>query len=387
MKKEEKIPNRMSRRQWLSRTGCALGGTVMGGYFAKSFASSAPGDQAPPAPVRMMYNENPYGPSEMAQKAMVKAFEEANLYTFSSGDAVVELREIIAQQVGLTPDHILISAGSTEILRVAGLITALEPGEIISPHPTYLTLLRYAESMDVPIHRVPLDENFGFDLEAMREKMSDRVKLIYLCNPNNPTGAITPHDRLRPFCEEMSEKALIYVDEAYHEYVSDPRYRSMVELVKEGFNVLVSRTASKIHGLAGLRVGFGISNPRLIKLLRARITGTNNIIGLRAAIASYSDGSFQADCRKKNDEAKRIVCRFFKEKGRRFVPSHTNFVFFHTGQPIEKFQKDMEKEGIIVGRPFPPYLDWCRLSMARPEQMDIFIEKAQNVLKMTGLPS
>ena len=374
------MSNTMTRRQWLSRTGCTLGGAAMAGYMGTSLSFCAPENLEPSSPIRMMYNENHYGPSETARKAMLEAFNEANLYSFSSGDAVVSLKEILAQQVGLTPDHILISAGSTEILRVTGLMTALEEGEVVSPHPTYLTLLRYAESMDVPIHRVPLDDNLGFDLEAMKNRMSDKVKLFYICNPNNPTGAITPYERLRPFCEEMSQSALVFVDEAYHEYVSDPRYRSMVELVREGRNVLVSRTSSKIHGMAGLRIGFGIANPPLIKLLRARLTGTNNIIGLRAAAASYSDPDFQDSCRRKNHEAKEIVCDFFQKTGRRYIPSHTNFVFFHTGQPIDQFQEAMENQGIYVGRPFPPYLDWCRLSMARPEQMEIFTETFQRVI-------
>jgi histidinol-phosphate aminotransferase len=374
------MSNTMTRRQWLSRTGCTLGGAAMAGYMGTGLASWATEQPASSTPIRMMYNENPYGPSEIARQAMIKAFEEANLYSFSSGDAVDKIKEILAQQVGLTPDHILISAGSTEILRVTGLITSLEGGEIISPYPTYLTLLRYAESMSVPIHHVPLDENFGFDLAAMKKKMSEKVKLIYLCNPNNPTGVITPYDQFRPFCEEMSKRTLVFIDEAYHEYVSDPQYRSMVELVREGHNVLVSRTASKIHGMAGLRIGFGIANPQLIKLLRARITGTNNIIGLRAAITSYSDQDFQSSCRQKNNKAKQIVYRLFQQTGRRYIPSHTNFVFFHTGRPIENFQEAMEKEGILVGRPFPPYLDWCRLSMAKPEEMEVFAEKFQRVL-------
>ena len=370
----------MSRRQWLSRTGCALGGVAMAGYMGTNLVSCATEKPASPTPLRMMYNENPYGPSDTARQAMTKAFEEANLYSFSRGDALDKLREILARQVGLTPDHILVSSGSTEILRVTGLITALAGGEVISPHPTYLTLLRYAESMSVPIHRIPLNDELGFDLSAMREKMSEKIKLIYLCNPNNPTGTITPYEQLRPFCEEMAERSLVFIDEAYHEYVDDVQYRSMVELVRDGHNVLVSRTASKIHGLAGLRIGFGIANPPLIKLLRARITGTNNIIGLHAAAASYGDSDFQSFCRQKNNEAKQIIYTLFQQTKRRYLPSHTNFVFFHTGRPIENFQEGMEKEGILVGRPFPPYLDWCRLSMAKPEEMEVFAEKFQQVL-------
>jgi len=370
----------MTRRQWLTQSGIVLGGTALASYGGMSQAFALPLQSTSHSPIRMMYNENPYGPSEAARRAMIKAFDEANLYTFSRGDAYDKLRALIAQQVDLTPDHIVVSAGSTEVLRAAGLITALKEGEVVSPHPTFKALTRYAESMGVKIHRVPLDEDFHFDLSAIRKKIAKKVKLIYLCNPNNPTGTITPYNKLRPFCEEMAKEALVFVDEAYYEYVTDPQYRSMAELVREGHNVIVSRTASKIHGLAGLRVGFGIADPELIRYLRERLTGTNNIIGLRAAIASYQDEDFQKSCRRKNKEAKEFLYRILRKTGHRYLPSHTNFVFFHTGLPIEEFQDAMKKHGILVGRPFPPYLDWCRLSMTKPEGMERFAAAFQKVM-------
>jgi len=374
------MSKKMTRRQWLSQSGIALGGAALASCWSVSHASCVSEQEASHAPLRMMYNENPYGPSETARKAMREAFDEANLYTFSSGEAYIKLRSLIAQQVGLTPDHIAVSAGSTEILRAAALITALKGGEVVAPHPTYLSLTRYAETMGVKVHWVPVDENLQFDIPALRKKITKKVKLIYLVNPNNPTGTLTPYDKLRPFCEEVSKEALIFVDEAYHEYVTDPQYRSMVELVREGHNVIVSRTASKIHGLAGLRIGFGIADPKLIRYLRARLTGTNNIIGLHAALASYQDEESQKFCHQKNNEAKEYVYKLFSETGRRYLPSHTNFVFFHTGRPIEEFQDAMEKQGILVGRPFPPYLDWCRLSMTKPEWMGKFGAAFQKVM-------
>jgi histidinol-phosphate aminotransferase len=374
------MSKKMTRREWLSQSGIALGGTALASFWSVGHASCVSEQEASQAPLRMMYNENPYGPSETARRAMREAFDEANLYTFSGGEAYINLRSLIAQQVGLTPDHVAVSAGSTEILRAAALITALKGGEVIAPHPTYLSLTRYAETMGVKVHWVPVDKDLQFDLPALRKKVTKRVKLIYLVNPNNPTGALNPYDKLRPFCEEMATQTLVFVDEAYHEYVTDPQYRSMVELVREGHNVIVSRTASKIHGLAGLRIGFGIADPELIRYMRGRLTGTNNIIGLRAALASYQDEDFQKLCRQKNNEAKEYVYKLFNETGRRYLPSHTNFVFFHTGKPIEEFQKSMERHGVLVGRPFPPFLDWCRLSMTKPEWMGKFGAAFQKVM-------
>lgn len=373
------MSNEMTRRQWLGQSGVILGSAALGSYWRKSWASALPKQPVPRSPIRMMYNENPYGPSEVARRAMTKAFDEANLYSYNE-DAYDELRLLIARQEGLTPDHILITAGSTEVLRVGALLTGLEGGEIISPYPTFGVISRYAGTIGVKVHQVALDNDFHFDLPAMREKITNKVKLIYLCNPNNPTGTITPDDKFRPFCEEMAKKMLVYVDEAYHEYATDPQYRSMVELVREGYPLIVSRTASKIHGLAGLRIGFGIANPDLIKYLEGRLTGTNNIIGLRAAIASYQDANFQKFCRQKNDEAKEYAYKLFRKTGHRYLPSQTNFVLFQTGIPIKEFKEAMEKRGILVGRPFPPYLDWCRLSMARLEDMEKFAAAFQEVI-------
>lgn len=373
------MSTQMTRRQWLGQSSIMLGTAALASYWGVSKASALQIQTALRSPIRMLFNENPYGPSEVAREAMKKAFDEANLYSFSEG-AYDELRDIIAKKVGLTADHILIASGSTEILRVSALLTGLEGGEIISPHPTYDTMNAYAEIIGVKVHRVPLKDDFHFDLEAMRQKITEKVKLIYLCNPNNPTGTITPYDEFRPFCEELAKKMLVFVDEAYYEYVADPQYRSMVELVREGHNVIVSRTASKIHGLAGLRIGFGIADPKLIKYLKGRITGTNNIIGLRAAISSYQDENFQKFCRQKNNEAKEFLYRLLRKTGRRYVPSHTNFVLFHTGLPIKEFGDAMKKRGILVGRPFPPYLDWCRLSMAKVEEMEKFAAAFQEVM-------
>jgi len=372
------MSTQMTRRQWLGRTSIILGSTALPSLWSLSRASALPADTAD-SPIRMLFNENPYGPSEVARQAMREAFAEANLYSFSEG-AYDELRTIIAHQVGLTPDHILIASGSTEILRAAALITGLEGGEIISPHPTFDVVNSYAETISVKVHRVPLKDDFQFDLPAMRKKITEKVKLIYLCNPNNPTGTITPYNEFRPFCEELAKEMLVFVDEAYYEYVSDPQYRSMVELVREGHNVIVSRTASKIHGLAGLRIGFGIADPKLAKFLKGRLTGTNNIIGLRAAVASYRDESFQKFCRQKNNEAKEFIYMLLRKTGHRYLPSHTNFIFFQTGLPIKEFQDAMKKQGILVGRPFAPYFDWCRLSMAKVDEMEKFAVAFEEVI-------
>jgi histidinol-phosphate aminotransferase len=361
----------------LFRSSVALGGVILAGRVGNSGQMISETEVSSSEALRMMWNENPYGPSEAARAAMTKAFHEANLYP---DGAINEMRSIIAEQVGLTRDHILLGSGSTEILQVVALASGISGGEVISADPTFQVLNSYAENIGATVHRVPVDDALRLDLEAMGKKVNENTKLIYVCNPNNPTGTIVSDTELRPFCEEMSRQTLVVVDEAYHEYVEHPGYRSLVDLVRNGRNVIVTRTASKIHGLAGLRVGFGIAQPELVKQLRKRLTGTMNIMGLRAAIASYRDREFQSYCFNKNKQSKSIVYKTLRELNCRYVKSETNFIFFETGVQIEQSQKDMKDQGIRVGRPFPPYLKWCRLSMAKPDEMQQFAVALKSIM-------
>jgi histidinol-phosphate aminotransferase len=361
----------------LIRSSAALGGVILAGRIGNGGQLISEAEASSGEALRMMWNENPYGPSAAARTAMTKAFDEANHYPDATFD---EMRSIIAEQVGLTRDHILLGTGSTEILQVVALVGGATGGEVISADPTFQVLNSYAENLGGTVHRVPVDDALRLDLEAMGKKVNANTKLIYICNPNNPTGTIVPDTELRPFCGEMSRRALVVVDEAYHEYVEHPGYRSLVDLVRDGRNVIVTRTASKIHGLAGLRVGFGIAQPELVKQLQNQLTGTMNIMGLRAAIASYRDREFQSYCFNQNKQSKSIVYKTLRELNCRYVESETNFIFFETGIPIEKIQKDMEGQGIRVGRPFPPFLKWCRLSMTKPDEMQEFAVALKRIM-------
>jgi histidinol-phosphate aminotransferase len=218
------------------------------------------------------------------------------------------------------------------------------------------------------------------DFTGLEKAVNQNTKVINICNPNNPTGVATGASILEPFCRKMESKSLVFVDEAYNDYVMDKDYRSMVYLVKEGLNVMVTRTFSKIHALAGIRVGYGVAKPEIISRLEPLNTGTINILGLRAAMASLEDDSFQEMSREKNLEAKQTVYEVLEQTGRKYANSEGNFIFFHTGKPIKEFQAIMEEKGIRVGRPFPPFEDWCRLSMAKPNEMRKFAKDFKDVM-------
>ena len=368
----------MTRREWINRSATVFGGSLLGAVAGVQSLNAASTATLLDKPVRMMFNENPYGPSQIARRAMRKAFEESNLYSMRG--AKEEFKELMAKLNGVTPDHIAVGFGSGEILKKAALMNGIDKGELLSPSLTFETINRYAKTMKSNVNRIPMNKNIDIDLNRMNENVNNKTKMVYLCNPNNPTGSLMNTDDLESFCSQVSKKSIVFVDEAYHEYVIDSKYRSMIDLVKSGKNVIISRTASKVHGLAGLRVGFAITTPQIAKRLESYLTDSLNIIGLRAAIASYKDKRFQNFSIDMNNKAKKVVAEYLDTKGIQYLDSQTNFMFIKTDIEISDFQPAMEKHGVLVGRPFPPFTNWCRLSMAKPEEMQKFNEGFGKVL-------
>ena len=368
----------MTRREWINRSATVFGGSLLGAVAGVQSLNAASTATLLDKPVRMMFNENPYGPSQIARRAMRKAFEESNLYSMRG--AKEEFKELMAKLNGVTPDHIAVGFGSGEILKKAALMNGIDKGELLSPSLTFETINRYAKTMKSNVKRIPMNKNIDIDLNRMNENVNNKTKMIYLCNPNNPTGSLMNTDDLESFCSQVSKKSIVFVDEAYHEYVTDSKYRSMIDLVKSGKNVIISRTASKVHGLAGLRVGFAITTPQIAKRLESYLTDSLNIIGLRAAIASYKDKRFQNFSIDMNNKAKKVVAEYLDTKGIQYLDSQSNFMFIKTDIEISDFQPAMEKHGVLVGRPFPPFTNWCRLSMAKPEEMQKFNEGFGKVL-------
>ena len=368
----------MTRREWINRSATVFGGSLLGAVAGVKSLSAASTTARLDKSVRMMFNENPYGPSQIARRAMRKAFEESNLYSMRGAKG--EFKELMAKLNGVTPDHIAVGFGSGEILKKAALMNGIDKGELLSPSLTFETINRYAKTMKSNVNRIPMNKNIDIDLNRMNENVNNKTKMVYLCNPNNPTGSLMNTDDLESFCSQVSKKSIVFVDEAYHEYVIDSKYRSMIDLVKSGKNVIISRTASKVHGLAGLRVGFAITTPQIAKRLESYLTDSLNIIGLRAAIASYKDKRFQNFSIDMNNKAKKVVAEYLDTKGIQYLDSQTNFMFIKTDIEISDFQPAMEKHGVLVGRPFPPFTNWCRLSMAKPEEMQKFNEGFGKVL-------
>ncbi len=367
----------MNRRQWLKTGALAAAGLAVrpdAAVLAQTPLTPRPFNK----PIRLHSNENPYGPSAVARQAIQNAFDEGNLYPSGSYN---ELATMIAEQEGLTRDHVVVGAGSHEILRMTAMAYGLAGGEILTAYPTYEGMERYAATIGAHVHRVPLNDDLNISLYEMERRATQSVKLVFICNPNNPTGTIRPTTEVEQFCEEVSRRSVVFIDEAYYELVSDPTYATMTEMVRNGHNVIISRTFSKVYGLAGLRVGYGLARPDIAARLRKFRTGSSvNILGVRAAMAAYQDQDFVLHSRAKIAMARQYATQLVRDHGHRCLDSHTNFIFFHLRRDIRQFRDTMAQQGILVGRPFPPYLDWCRLSIGTFEEMQAFADAFQNVM-------
>jgi histidinol-phosphate aminotransferase len=322
--------------------------------------------------IRLMANENPYGPSRVALKAVNANLHLLNRYSWDTRP----LAKVVADINGVSTENVIVGTGSTEILRIAGMMAASNNGSIVAADPTYQDLLNQAERHGAEIIRVPVNENLTFDLDAMRAAVRNDTDMIYLVNPNNPIPTVTNKDAMRNFVLEMSKDRLVFVDEAYHEFVDNPDYESMMGLVAAGHkNIIVARTASKIHGLAGMRIGFGFAHPDLAEKIRAMKTGDTHVLAVEAAYASYLDPEFPEFVIRKNKESRAIVENMCEELGLRYVKSNANFTFIETGIENAKYQEQMQEYGILTGRDFRPYhSSWSRISMSKPEEMEYYVQ-------------
>lgn len=372
--------NGLSRRDWLKRTTLGSGLALLGGTGIVSTLSAEEIKKYNPrpmaGPIRLGSNENPYGPSESMRKAMIAAFDNGCRYPWGYNASLVKM---IAAKEGVPEDYIVLTAGSTEGLKVAG-ITFGRGREIISCTPTFLSMMEYAELWGSEINWVPLNKDLDFDLDEIEKRVSFETGLVFLCNPNNPTGKLLPADRVVDFCETVSKRTVVFSDEAYYDYITEPNYPSMVELVKKGHDVVVSRTLSKVYGLAGIRMGYLIAKPELAQKLKDRVVANTNIMAIEAGKAALVDADFYKFSLQKTEEAKAMIIATLNELKLPYLPSHANFVFFQSGKDAAELAKTMAEKGFIVGRPFPPLNDWCRISTGTIEEIALYNKAIKKVL-------
>lgn len=322
--------------------------------------------------VRLNANENPYGPSPAAIASMRDAFAIASRYP---DEQIEELTADVAKLHGVSTDEVLLGAGSSEILKLAASAYTSPSRSVVVADPTFEAIVHYAGATGASVVKVPLDAAYGHDLGKMAPAGAG---VVYICNPNNPTGSITPKASIRSFLDSTSPSTMILVDEAYHHYAASPDYESVAPLVKSKPNLIVARTFSKIYGMAGLRCGYAIANADVIKKLDAQKSwDTMSVMALVAARASLADSGFVAEGRRRNATTRANVIERLGAMGYKVIPSDTNFLMIDLRRNVKPVIAEIRTRGVHVGRLFPALPQHLRVTIGTPEEMQRFLEVMQ----------
>ena len=370
---EVAMPNEtLSRRQFARAVGAGLGAAMAApAWFDLTAEAGLLPASAPEDAIQLNANENPYGPSPKALEAITRSEPVAARYPEGTRERV---RDAIAQLHGLKRENVALGCGSGEILRAADA-AFLGPGQrVVVAEPTFEAVLEYSRATRAEPIKVPETADFRHDLPRMAHAAHEHTGMVYVCNPNNPTGTIVRRQELESFLMRIPESTTVLVDEAYYHFVDDPEYASALEWFPKRGNIVVTRTFSKIYGLAGMRLGYAVGSPEKIAALRGYLTDQNaNAAVLHAALASLADPNHALQQRKLNAETREQLCRELTKDGRRFIPSHTNFVMIEVREDVRPIIEEFRKRGILVGRKFPSLDKWLRVSIGTPQEMQTFL--------------
>jgi len=359
------MSNNSSRRQWLRNTTAALAGASL----APAIFATEKARYRAAGIILLNGNENAYGPSTAARKAMIEAAGNSNRYP---DDQVAALKKQVAEFWNVGMENILFGAGSSEFLGLVSLLIASPKGKIITAEPSYRVWNGQAESFGSVFKRIPVATDKTLDLSAMMSAIDSDTRMMYVCNPNNPVGTYVEDHLLRNFVIECSKKCMVLVDEAYTEFAGLP---SLKDLAIKDPNIVVAKTFSKIYGLAGARVGYVIAHPDTIKKLSAFQPWPNANVSagsIAAASAALKDQAFVKVCKEKIAQSRELCYKTFKELSLEYIPSHTNFILFNIGKIGSDFSQKMQAKNIFV-----QYRDhfggkWCRVSMGTIDEMKTF---------------
>jgi histidinol-phosphate aminotransferase len=346
-------------------------------------AASSPGTTG--AIVRLSSNENPYGPSPKALKAMTDAFGLSCRYPDDTAEVLVDA---LAKLNGVNRDQILLGDGSGEILKVCaetftgpgtnGKNGSAGRGKLVVADPTFEAILAHAKIYGADTVKVPLTLTFAHDLSKMT--IAAKEGLIYVCNPNNPTASITPKNDLSAFIAKTPRQTMILVDEAYHHYADSPDYESVIPLIKDNANLIVARTFSKIYGMAGLRCGYCVAQRETIERMRPHQSWDSvNLMALAAATASVNDPEQVANGRRLNSEARSYVIGELDKMGFEQIPSQANFIMFNVKRPVVPLIQALKQRNVQVGRLFPALPNHMRLTIGKKPEMEAFVAAFRQV--------
>jgi histidinol-phosphate aminotransferase len=385
----------LSRRQFVQTAGLGAGAALTANVWGRGRENSIwsaiePNLQAVERGVICVSsNENPVGPGEKvlgSLRSLLEGGKKPGRYSNQVG----ELTESIAAHFKVKTDNVLVSEGSTEILRAATQVFTSKTKALVGTIPTYEECAGYAELIGNPVRGVKLNSEFKIDLDQMLAAAKG-AGLVFYCNPNNPTATYVGAKATRDFLQKLnaaSPDTTVLVDEAYFDYVTDPDHETHVPIAIENPHVIVARTFSKAYGMAGLRQGYAIGHPETIKKMRQWVgssgTGSLNVFGMAAATASIqqdADGAFTKNERGRNKAVRDMVTKWFADRGMKPTDSQANFMFVNIGTPAKAFREACRAKNVMVARDFPPFHQThARISLGTMEEMTKAVQVFGEVL-------
>lgn len=364
-----------SRRAFIRTLGAGTAGAFAVSYLPRADAETARWievfQQTGLRPLLLHNNENPLGPGTKVLGA-VRAFLQDGAPAGRYPGNPQQLREAIAAKYKISTDNVLVGCGSTQLLRSATHCFTSPSRGLISGAPAYEECADYAGLVGAPVKAIPLDPQLRDDLDAI-VAAAKGAGMVYLNNPNNPTATVHSGKAVANFIDRIlqaSPETTLLIDEAYFDYVTDPAYATQIPVALANPRVVVARTFSKAHGMAGLRVGYMIGRPETLRTLGQYQYGTSmNALGVAAAITSIGDDQRIAQERNRNTEARDFTIGWFQRAGFKVSDSQANFIFVDLKRPLAEFRDPCRERGVLVGRPFPPMTSHCRLSIGTIDEM------------------
>ena len=329
--------------------------------------------------VKLASNENPYGYSPLVAKWLKEEAHELALYPDANA---TNLREVVAKRYDVAPESLIFGNGSDELISIIAR-TFFEPGtHTVVPTPSFTQYVHNAKVEGADFTEVPLREDGHHDYEAMLQAIRPETRVVWICNPNNPTGTLLRSDELKAFIDQIDSRIFIVLDEAYVEYITDPDYVDTLNWLEEYDNLILLRTFSKAYGLASIRIGYGIGHERVIEQLnKVRNPFNNNTLAHTIAQIAIEDQSFIETCRTKNETERKRYEQFATQHGLHMYPSQTNFVLLETTRGANEVSEQLLRQGIIVrsgdllGTP-----GYIRVTIGTKEQNDVFFEAYEQLL-------
>jgi histidinol-phosphate aminotransferase len=368
------------RRSWLKQTSLAALGI---GYTLRSMGNEEGITRkfgSEKDLINLGSNENPYGISPKSRQAIMDMMSLSNRYQFNV-PSLVGFRKQLAEKFHLSEQNILITAGSGDSL--GRLPHYFSKGNIVTATPTFAILPSTAKRLGIEVKEIPLTHEKVHDLPAMLNAITNETSLVYIVNPANPTTTIVKPATLKDFCNEASKKSVVLIDEAYIDFVDAPDNESMLSLIAANPNIIVMRTFSKIHAMAGLRLGFIAAHPTTIKKLEEQYFMNSSYcvsnLTMAAAMESLNDEQHRASCKQKNMQAREFTIAELTKLKYRVIPSYTNFIFFNLNDYPGDFAEDMARKNVLLRYNKYPDGKWCRVSVGTMEEMQQFTRIMQSI--------